>query len=124
MLTRDLYYASDQLLTQERRRPRALTHQLKVTHYGNASAYKQILSALLPNAAADIWIEPPFFCDYGYNLYTGKKGFFNFNCVLLDVMPIQIGSNASRNLHIQTDHLFVSIHIMQAKFYHIPPNIP
>jgi len=70
-----------------------LTHRLNTTEYGNALAYKQILSNLLPNAATDIFIEPPFFCDYGYNIYIGKKVFFNFNCVLIDVMPIRIGSN-------------------------------
>ena len=111
MLAGELYDASDQLLTQERQRARSLTHQLNVTHYGDQSAYKQILSALLPNAAADIWIEPPFFCDYGYNLYTGEKVFFNFNCVLLDVMPIQIGSNVLFGPNVQ---LYTAAHPIDA----------
>lgn len=101
MLAGELYDASDRLLTQERQRARSLTHQLNTAHYGDRSAYKQILSALLPNAAADIWIEPPFFCDYGYNLYTDEKVFFNFNCVLLDVMPIRIGSNVLFGPNVQ-----------------------
>jgi maltose O-acetyltransferase len=111
MLAGELYDASDRLLSQERRRARALTHQLNVTHYGDESAYKQILSALLPNAAADIWIEPPFFCDYGYNLYTGEKVFFNFNCVLLDVMPIKIGSNVLFGPNVQ---LYTAAHPVDA----------
>lgn len=101
MLAGELYDASDLLLAQERQRARALTHQLNVTHYGDQSAYKRILAALLPNAAADIWIEPPFFCDYGYNIYTGERVFFNFNCVLLDVMPIRIGSNVMFGPNVQ-----------------------
>ena len=36
-------------------------------------------------------IRSPFFCDYGYNIYLGREVFLNFNCVLLDVMPIRIG---------------------------------
>jgi maltose O-acetyltransferase len=111
MLSGDLYDASDQLLTQERQRARTLTNQLNVTHYGDQSAYKQTLSALLPNAADDIWIEPPFFCDYGYNLYTGEKVFFNFNCVLLDVMPIQIGSNVLFGPNVQ---LYTAAHPVDA----------
>nr|WP_304944991.1 sugar O-acetyltransferase [Verrucomicrobium sp. BvORR034] len=41
----------------------------------------------------DAWIQPPFYCDYGYNIVLGSKVFFNFNCVVLDVMPVTIGSN-------------------------------
>jgi maltose O-acetyltransferase len=101
MLAGELYTASDPLLTQERQRARALTHQLNVTHYGNPSAYKQIIASLLPNAATDIRIEPPFFCDYGYNIYIAERVFFNFNCVLLDVMPIRIGSNVMFGPNVQ-----------------------
>ncbi len=101
MLAGELYDASDPLLMQERRKARALTHRLNVTEYSNELACKQILSTLLPNAATDIWIEPPFFCDYGYNIYTGEKVFLNFNCVLLDVMPIRIGSNVLFGPNVQ-----------------------
>ena len=93
MLAGELYDASDLFLMKERQAARTLTHRLNVSEYGNELSYKQILSSLLPNAAPDILIEPPFFCDYGYNIFTGKKVFFNFNCVLLDVMPIRIGTN-------------------------------
>ncbi|NUQ86455.1 MAG: sugar O-acetyltransferase [Anaerolineales bacterium] len=101
MLAGELYDATDPLLVQERLRARALTHQLNVTRYGDPSAYREILSALLPNASADLAIEPPFYCDYGYNIYTGEKVFFNFNCVLLDVMPIRIGSNVMFGPNVQ-----------------------
>jgi maltose O-acetyltransferase len=93
MLAGELYIATDPQLSEERRRARLLAHRLNVAEYGDTAAYKQILGDLLPNAASDIWIEPPFFCDYGYNIYAGQNVFFNFNCVLLDVMPIRIGSH-------------------------------
>ena len=101
MLNGELYYASDPVLMKERQKARTLTHRLNVTEYGNELAYKQILSTLLPNAATDIYIEPPFFCDYGYNIHTGEKVFFNFDCVLLDVMPIRIGSNVFFGPNVQ-----------------------
>jgi maltose O-acetyltransferase len=84
---------------------------LNVTHYGNESAYHQIIASLLPNAAADTWIEPPFFCDYGYNIYIGERVFFNFNCVLLDVMPIRIGSNVMFGPNVQ---LYTAAHPVNA----------
>ena len=40
----------------------------------------------------EVWIEPPFYCDYGSNITLGDNVFFNFNCVVLDVTPVVIGS--------------------------------
>ena len=36
--------------------------------------------------------SPPFFCDYGSNILLGERVFFNFNCVVLDVCQVMIGS--------------------------------
>jgi maltose O-acetyltransferase len=36
-------------------------------------------------------IRPPFYCDYGYNIFIGKGVFLNFNCVILDVVRVTIG---------------------------------
>jgi maltose O-acetyltransferase len=39
------------------------------------------------------FIEPPFYCDYGSNTRFGKNCFLNFDCVILDVAPVEIGDN-------------------------------
>ena len=36
-------------------------------------------------------IRPPFHCDYGFNIQLGAGAFLNFNCVILDVVPVTIG---------------------------------
>jgi maltose O-acetyltransferase len=36
-------------------------------------------------------IRPPFHCDYGWNIRLGAGAFLNFNCVILDVVPVTIG---------------------------------
>src|SRR5438874_2930819 len=36
-------------------------------------------------------IRPPFFCDYGFNISLGDGVFLNFNCVILDVVEVNIG---------------------------------
>ena len=112
MLAGELYDASDSLLMEERQKARKLIHQLNVTEYGNELAYRQILSTLLPKAATDLCIEPPFFCDYGYNIHTDEKVFFNFNCVLLDVMPIRIGSNVLFGPNVQ---IYTATHPIDAQ---------
>jgi len=40
-------------------------------------------------------MEPPFFCDYGANIELGERVFFNFNCIVLDVCSVRIGSFSS-----------------------------
>jgi maltose O-acetyltransferase len=37
-------------------------------------------------------MQPPFYCDYGTNIELGERVFFNFNCVVLDVCTVRIGS--------------------------------
>ena len=104
MLSGLLYDASDPQLSSERKLARSYLHRLNITEYEDANKYSEIISKLLPNCAPDIRIEPPFFCDYGYNIYAGHRVFFNFNCVVLDVCAVQIGSNVmfGPGVHIYT----------------------
>ena len=111
MLAGELYNASDPVLVAERLHARTLTYQLNVTHYKDEIAYRRILSELLPNVTSRTLIEPPFYCDYGYNIYAGENLFFNFNCVLLDVMPIRIGSNVMFGPNVQ---LYTATHPLDA----------
>jgi len=36
-------------------------------------------------------VRPPFHLDYGYNITLGDGVFMNFNCVILDVVQVDIG---------------------------------
>ena len=49
-------------------------------------------SELFGRGGDTVWMQPPFFCDYGSNIELGERVFFNFNCVVLDVCPVRIGS--------------------------------
>lgn len=92
MLAGELYIAVDPQLTAERKRARQLTHRMNVTEYADEAAYATIVAELFPNAHPTLWVEPPFYCDYGYNIYAGERVFMNFNCVVLDVSPVHIGA--------------------------------
>ncbi|MDT2045913.1 sugar O-acetyltransferase [Priestia flexa] len=52
-----------------------------------------ILKNLCEFVGENVWIEKPFFCDYGKNISIGKNTFINFNCVFLDTNKIVIGEN-------------------------------
>lgn len=62
---------------------------------------KMLAGELYDASDALLMQERRIFCDYGYNIYTGESVFFNFNCVLLDVMPIRIGANVLFGPNVQ-----------------------
>ena len=92
MLAGELYDPLDPELCQERQRCRDLCKLLNDSREEQQEERKGIIADLL-GSPTDAWIQPPFFCDYGTNISLGAKVFFNFNCVVLDVMQVTIGSN-------------------------------
>ncbi len=92
MLGGELYDPLDPQLLAERRRARLLLKALNDTGDDQQEERDRLIKELMPATGQGIWIEPPFYCDYGSNITIGDKVFFNFNCVILDVAPILIGS--------------------------------
>lgn len=111
MLSGELYNALDEELTQERLKARLLIKALNESGEDEVEKRKKILRQLLPNAVADLWLQPPFYCDYGSNIYTGDKVFFNFNCIVLDVMPVTIGSRTLFGPNVQ---IYTATHPMES----------
>lgn len=92
MLAGELYDPFDPELNAARARARELCRRLNDSREDEQSERARLLCELLGRDTG-VWIQPPFFCDYGVNISLGEKVFFNFNCVVLDVMPVRIGSN-------------------------------
>lgn len=94
MLRGEPYNARDESLLAAAHRARALIAQFAAAPSTDAEQRRSILMQLLGGVGEDVWIEPPFFCDYGENVYIGAHSFVNVNCVFLDSAEIHIGSNA------------------------------
>lgn len=93
MLAGENYLAGDSVLVKDRRKAKNLLHRLNVIEYRITKKAREIIQELIPNAGTNLYIEPPFHCDYGYNIICGDNVYFNVNCVVLDCAPIKIGSN-------------------------------
>ena len=52
-----------------------------------------ILNKLFGSKGNNVWIEAPFFCDYGKNISIGENTFVNTNCMFIDNNKITIGKN-------------------------------
>lgn len=92
MLAEELYSPFNAELSAERLRAKQLLHRFNSVEGHTPEAAALILRDLIPNAPKDVYIEAPFYCDYGSNIHCGKRVYFNTNCVLLDAAKINIGS--------------------------------
>jgi maltose O-acetyltransferase len=101
MLAGELYDALDPQLSEERLQARLLLQQLNNSREDYPIERSRIIKKLIPNSGEGLWLQPPFYCDYGYNIIVGDKVFFNFNCVVLDVMPVTIGSRTLFGPNVQ-----------------------
>lgn len=91
MLAGELYNALDPELVQARERARDLCQQLNVTREADQQARRQILTELFGSGGDSVWMQPPFYCDYGSHIHLGERVYFNFNCVVLDVCEVRVG---------------------------------
>jgi maltose O-acetyltransferase len=92
MLAGEPYNPLDPDLTAARARARDLCQDLNATREAQHDERRQILRELFGRGGDTVWMQPPFFCDYGSNIELGERVFFNFNCVVLDVCSVRIGS--------------------------------
>lgn len=97
MLNGEPYTSRDPELLRERHQVRERLRQFNAAlppfDEQTKPAYERLLAQLLPHVPVTTWIQPPFHCDYGYNIFCEENVFMNFDCLLLDVVPIHIGRN-------------------------------
>ena len=91
MLAGELYDPLDPALVQARERARDLCQGLNATREKDTDIRRRILKQLFGKGGESVWMQPPFFCDYGSNIVLGERVYFNFNCVVLDVCRVTIG---------------------------------
>lgn len=91
MLAGELYDPMDRELVTARGRARDLCQDLNATRESQGEERRRILLDLFASGGDSVWLQPPFYCDYGTNIELGERVFFNYNCVVLDVCPVRIG---------------------------------
>ena len=80
-----------------------ILHKLNVTEY-YTDKFQDAINELCPNSAKNLHLEPPFYCDYGENIYAGDEVFINFGAVILDGAKVKIGRKTliAPGVHIYT----------------------
>jgi len=112
MLRGEMYNPSDPQLIQERFEARIKFQKFNRLPESAKAERDILLKELLRSTGLNVNIEPPFYCDYGYNILLGDNVFINFNCCILDVMPVTIGNNVMFGPNVQ---IYTATHPLESK---------
>lgn len=107
MLAGELYLATDPTLVAERAEARRRLRAFHDAAPDDAALRRSVLAQLLGAVGPDVWIEPPFFCDYGAQLSLGARVYFNTGCVVLDCNRVEVGDDVQLGPGV---HLYTATH--------------
>lgn len=88
----ELAYISDDSVMEEQKACRRILQRLNTTDRSDFEEIGKIVKELL-GKSDNAFINPPFYCDYGRHIETGKNFFANYNCTIIDVAKVRIGNN-------------------------------
>lgn len=117
MLAGEIYDTRDPKLLELYHQARNLTLEYNASLSSDREARSRILTELLGKKGDGVWIETPFFCDFGVNIEIGENTFVNINCMFLDDNIIRIGRNGLIAPYVQ---IYTAVHPLKAsdRIYH------
>jgi maltose O-acetyltransferase len=84
-------YRVDAELRSDLARAQELMERYNSTSDAQQDLRNALLRELLGSVGEDVVVRPPFRCDYGSRITIGTGTFVNYDCVMLDVAPIELG---------------------------------
>ena len=89
---REMAYISDDAVMEEQRKTRKILRELNTVDPSDFERIGEIVEQLL-GKSHKAFINPPFYCDYGFHIEVGENFFANYNCTIIDVAKVKIGDN-------------------------------
>lgn len=93
MLTGQPYKAFGDILLSERQHAKELIFDFNNLRPTDVEKRNEIIKNLFGKTGNTFFIEPPFRCDYGYNIEIGDNFYSNYNLIILDCAKVIIGDN-------------------------------
>ena len=90
------WLAEDVMLSQEDcllriRRARRLSRVYNALPVEDDAGRLDVLRRLLGSIGRETFVDTPFHCDHGVNVFLGSRIYIGMNCVFVDVANIEIG---------------------------------
>jgi maltose O-acetyltransferase len=93
MISGKPYKAFGEELLAERQHAKELVFEFNSLRPDQIEQRNELLRMLLGKTKEKFFIEPPFRCDYGYNIELGENFYSNYNLIILDCAKVTIGDN-------------------------------
>lgn len=93
MITGKLYNDLTEELVNARKETVRLTDRYNRTYGEVPEVREQVLKQILGSMGENVFFEPSFRCEFGFNIHIGNNFYANFDCVMLDGGGIEIGDN-------------------------------
>lgn len=87
------YRADGDGLFKDRQQTKIVLQQYNQLFPTKIRERNRMLKTLFSGTGQRLFIEPPFFCDYGYNIQVGENFYANYNLTILDSARVEIGDN-------------------------------
>lgn len=80
-------------VTEALRKCADMCHEINSIHPSMTDERAALLHGLLGSVGERFVINPPFRCDFGFNIHIGENFIGNFNLTILDEAKVTIGDN-------------------------------
>ena len=72
---------------------KAAVYELNLLQPKEQDRIPELIKKLFGKTGNRLWIEPPFHCDYGWNIEVGENFYANYGLTILDVGKVTFGDN-------------------------------
>ena len=94
MLNHKMYDANyDKALMEERTICKLLCQKYNNLPVDDFDARESLIKKIIGKTGKSIYIEPVFWCDYGWNIEVGENFYANHGLVILDAGKVKFGDN-------------------------------
>ena len=77
--SKGMIYVTDDEVFNQQKRARRLTQKINTMDRSDFQGIAEVVKELFAKSENAI-VNPPFYCDYGFNIEIGKNFFCNYNC--------------------------------------------
>ena len=92
MLAGELYDASyNQELKVDLHKAKDMCAEYNKINPSEVDKKMEYIKKIFGSTKNNVWVEPNFWCDYGYNISVGENFYMNHNGVILDCAKVEFG---------------------------------
>lgn len=112
MIAGEAYLASNHAVSEKYKKTKDITRLYNLTTDQEENKRVEIINSLFGKIGKNFHIEPPFRCDYGFNIEVGENFYANYECIILDICKVNIGDNVFLGPRVS---IYTAAHPISAK---------